>query len=93
MKLSLHISDISGVYIVVLSWIPRLDQYGPQGVCMAAIDNTNIQSNQWCITFLVGFRSPDVIRPQLVQGSASPVGTVFQNQTTFSIQSLSFDHN
>ncbi|CAF1669263.1 unnamed protein product, partial [Adineta ricciae] len=87
---SLHIWNISGVYIVVLSWFPRLDQFGPQGVCMAAIDNTNIQSNQWCITFLVGFRSPDVIRPQLVQGSASPVGTVFQNQTTFSIQTSKF---
>ncbi|UJR17455.1 hypothetical protein I4U23_004350 [Adineta vaga] len=79
-----------GVYEVILSWIPRSDQYGPQGVCMAAIDNTKIQSNQWCITFLVGFRSPDVIKPQLVQGSASPIGTIFQNHTLFSIQTSKF---
>ncbi|CAF1507596.1 unnamed protein product [Adineta ricciae] len=80
----------TGVYGLILTWIPRADQYGPQGVCMAAIDNTKLQSNQWCITFLVGFKSPDVIRPTLVQGSASPVGTVFQNQTTFSIQTSKF---
>ena len=37
--------------------------------------------------FLVGYRSPDIVRPTAVQGSASPLGTVFQNQSTFSIQS------
>ncbi|CAF1477730.1 unnamed protein product [Adineta ricciae] len=80
----------TGNYEMILTWTPRADQYGPQGICMAAIDNTNIPSNQWCITYLVGFDSPEVIRPKLVQGSASPIGTVFQNQTTFSIQTSKF---
>ncbi|UJR12203.1 hypothetical protein I4U23_016380 [Adineta vaga] len=79
-----------GRYDLVLSWIPRTDQYGPQGICMAAIDNTKIQSNQWCVTYLVGFLSPDVIKPTLVQGTASPIGTVFQNQTIFAIQTSKF---
>ena len=79
-----------GVYQIILSWIPVASQYGPQSFCAGAIDSISLQSNQWCITFLVGFASPNVIRPTTVQGSASPIGTVFQNQTVFSIQSNIF---
>ncbi|CAF0857108.1 unnamed protein product [Adineta ricciae] len=75
-----------GIYELILSWVPTADQLGPQGFCAGAIDNTQIQSNQWCITFLVGFDSPDIIRPKLVQGSASPIGTIFQYHSIFSIQ-------
>ena len=46
-----------------------------------------MQSDQWCITFLVGYKSPDIIRPTAVQGSASPLGTIMQTHTVFSIQS------
>ncbi|CAF1080336.1 unnamed protein product [Rotaria sordida] len=76
----------TGIYQIVLSWIPTSDQYGPQGFCAGAVDSTNVQSEQWCITFLVGFESPSIIRPTAVQGSASPIGTIFQSHTTFSIQ-------
>jgi hypothetical protein len=76
-----------GVYSITLSFIPVANQYGPQGFCAAAVDNTNVQSDAWCITFLVGFSAPDLQTPLLVQGSASPVGTVFANQSIFSIQS------
>ncbi|CAF4357299.1 unnamed protein product, partial [Adineta steineri] len=72
------------VYEIILSWVPIQAQYGPQSVCAGAIDSIQLQSNQWCVTFLVGIESPDVIRPTMVQGSASPIGTVFQNQTLFS---------
>ena len=78
---------ILGVYQIVLSWTPTADQYGPQGFCAGAVDDTDVQSEQWCITFLVGFESPDIIRPRVVQGSASPLGTIFQNHTIFSFQS------
>ena len=81
---------------MILSWIPASTQYGPEPLCAGAIDNNNLQSNQWCVTFLVGFDSPDVIRPKVVQGSVSPVGTIFQNHTFFSFQSKThltvFDH-
>ncbi|UJR11942.1 hypothetical protein I4U23_016120 [Adineta vaga] len=86
MQKSAIINPRPGIYQIILSWFPVSSQYGPQAVCIGAVDNTNIQTNQWCITFLVGFKSPDVIRPTLVQGTASPIGTVFQNQTVFSIQ-------
>ena len=76
-----------GVYQIILSWIPTSSHYGPQGFCAGAVDSSDVQSDQWCITFLVGFESPDVIRPTVVQGSASPLGTIFQNHTVFSIQS------
>ncbi len=76
-----------GVYTINLLFTPTASQYGPQGFCAGAIDNTNVQSDPWCITFLVGFTAPNLQVPLLVQGSASPVGTVFSNQSIFSIQS------
>ncbi|CAF0809855.1 unnamed protein product [Adineta steineri] len=86
MTKSLIINSSPNVYEIILSWVPIEAQYGPQSVCAGAIDSIQLQSNQWCVTFLVGIESPDVIRPTMVQGSASPIGTVFQNQTLFSIQ-------
>ncbi|UJR14650.1 hypothetical protein I4U23_001643 [Adineta vaga] len=86
MSKSAILNPSPGIYHLILSWVPVVGQYGPQGFCAGAVDNTNLQSNQWCITFLVGFESPDVIRPSMVQGSASPIGTIFQNHTLFSIQ-------
>ena len=71
---------------MTLTWTPTSDQIGPQGFCAGAIDNRNMQSDAWCITFLVGFESPDLIRITAVQGSASPVGTIFANHSSFSIQ-------
>ena len=79
--------SLIGIYQIILSWIPTSDQYGPQDFCAGAVDNTNVQSDRWCITFLVRFESPEIIRPTLVPGSASPSGTIFQNHTVFSIQS------
>ncbi len=76
-----------GIYEITLLFTPTANQYGPQGFCAAAVDDTGVQSDSWCITFLVGFSSPDLQKPLLVQGSASPVGTVFANQSIFSIQS------
>ena len=74
------------IYVMTLSWVPADDQYGPQGFCASAIDNNNLQSDGWCITYLVGFESPDLIRITAVQGSASPIGTIFSNHSIFSIQ-------
>ena len=74
-------------YTMTLSWTPSAQQYGPQGFCAAAVDSLNQQSDQWCTTFLVGFSAPNLQTPILVQGSASPIGTVFANQSIFSIQS------
>jgi len=83
-----HLSFI-GIYEIILSWIPTMLQYGPQSFCASAIDSASIPSNQWCITYLVGFQAPTIISPTVVQGSASPVGTIFQNNTRFSIESNS----
>jgi hypothetical protein len=83
-----HLSVID-IYEIILSWIPQSIQYGPQTFCAAAIDSASLPSNQWCITYLVGFQAPTIISPTVVQGSASPVGTIFQNNTRFSIESNS----
>src|SRR5689334_3332526 len=76
----------SGIYVMTLTWVPTADQYGPQSFCASAIDDNNLQSDGWCITYLVGFESPELIRITAVQGSASPVGTIFSNHSIFSIQ-------
>jgi hypothetical protein len=73
--------------MITLLFTPTSNQFGPQGFCAAAVDNTNVQSDPWCITFLVGFAAPDLQTPLFVQGSASPIGTVLANQSLFSIQS------
>jgi hypothetical protein len=73
---------------MILSWVPTAAQAGPQGFCAAAVDSLDQQSDQWCITYVVGANSPDPNRPVMVQGSASPVGTVFANQSLFSIQGI-----
>jgi hypothetical protein len=85
----LALSISAGLYTINLLFTPNASQYGPQGFCAGAIDNTNVQSDPWCITFLVGFSAPNLQTPVLVQGSASPIGTVFSNQSIFSIQSES----
>ncbi|CAF1108271.1 unnamed protein product [Adineta steineri] len=79
----------TGLWIMTLTWTPVSNQLGPQGFCAGAIDNSSLQSAPWCITYLVGYDSPNLIRPTLVQGSASPIGTVFSNQSLFSIQATS----
>ncbi|CAF4334026.1 unnamed protein product, partial [Adineta steineri] len=65
----------TGLWIMTLTWTPLLTQAGPQGFCAGAIDNSSLQSSPWCITYLVGYDSPNLIRPTLVQGSASPIAT------------------
>ena len=77
-------------WIMTLTWTPIATQSGPQTFCAAAIDNSSLQSDPWCITYLVNYESPELIRPKVVQGSASPIGTVFSNQSMFSIQGSSF---
>lgn len=71
---------------MTLTWTPEDNQAGPQGFCAAAVDNNNLQSDAWCITYLVDFLSPDLIRTRAIQGTASPIGTILSNHSIFSIQ-------
>ena len=83
-------STNAGTFAIILTWTPTTAQFGPQGFCAGAIDNTGVQSSPWCITFLVGFNAPNLQKPLFVQHSASPLGTVFANQSIFAIQSTTF---
>ncbi|CAF3393274.1 unnamed protein product, partial [Rotaria sp. Silwood2] len=55
--------------------IPTADQFGSQDFCADVIDDTNVQSNQWCIIFLVGYDSPNLIQASSVQGTVLTIGT------------------
>ncbi|CAF1412544.1 unnamed protein product [Adineta ricciae] len=69
------------VYQINVNWIPTSNQSGPQVFCASAIDNTNVFSNQWCITFLVDSVAPVIIRP-----TPTPPVFIFRDQTLFSLQ-------
>ncbi|CAF1468140.1 unnamed protein product [Adineta steineri] len=71
----------SGIWTMILTWTPTATQSGPQGFCAGAIDNSGLQSDPYCITFLV-----NISAVSLIQSSATPVGNILQNQTVFQIQ-------
>jgi hypothetical protein len=57
-------------FYIILTWTPIQEQYGPQVFCAAPIDQKNLTGNQYCVTYVVGYRSPELIQPTLVQGEA-----------------------
>ncbi|CAF2876365.1 unnamed protein product [Rotaria sp. Silwood2] len=59
----------------LIDMIPTADQFGSQDFCADVIDDTNVQSNQWCIIFLVGYDSPNLIQASSVQGTVLTIGT------------------
>ncbi|CAF3830574.1 unnamed protein product [Rotaria sp. Silwood1] len=83
------VSGTSNQWYITLTWTPTTDQIGPQVFCAAPIDQKNLTGSQHCINFVVGYLAPNLVTPILVQGSASPLGTVFANQSLFSIQATS----
>ena len=78
---------IIGTSSVEFSWTPTADQYGPQGFCLGVIDNTMVQSDSWCLTFLVGVSAPTLQSPHLIPGSGFPTNSVETNHSVFYIKS------
>ena len=64
---------------------------GIQPICFAAVDNFGIASTQHCLAVAIGGSNTNLNTPSLVQGTASPVGTVMKTQSRFSIQSMCCD--
>ncbi|UJR24846.1 hypothetical protein I4U23_006215 [Adineta vaga] len=80
-----RVSGTTNQWFITLTWTPIDDQKGPQVFCAAPIDQNELTGPQHCINYVVGYAAPNLIRPSLVQGTASPVGTVFSNHSIFSI--------
>lgn len=81
------ISPVSGSttkFYIVLTWTPILEQYGPQVFCAAPIDQKNLTGNQYCVNYVVGYRSPELIKPNLVQGEVDLLP--HSSKTTSSLQ-------
>ncbi|CAF1074084.1 unnamed protein product [Adineta steineri] len=74
------INQSPGFYEINFTWSPSASQSGLQGLCVAAVDNLNVQSDQWCITFLVTTISPEVTGPTIVQETVALVDTTFTVQ-------------
>lgn len=70
-----------------MSWIPTVNQSGIHSFCAAVIDDTNIQSDLWCITFAVGFSAPSLQSPNLNASFGSPIGTIQSNHSYFFLRS------
>ncbi len=62
------VSGTTNQYYITLRWIPIADQYGPQVFCAAPIDQRQLTGPQYCINFVVGYRSPELNTPITVQG-------------------------
>ncbi|CAF5169793.1 unnamed protein product, partial [Rotaria sp. Silwood1] len=45
--------NTSTLYSVSLTWTPTTNQIGSQILCTVAIDSQNVQSNQYCMAFVV----------------------------------------
>ncbi|CAF1266840.1 unnamed protein product, partial [Didymodactylos carnosus] len=73
-------------YYITMTWTPTEDQYGPQVFCASPIDNKGLSGSQYCINYVVGLGSPDLIQSAYIIGTQSPIGVVFSNQSIFSVQ-------
>ena len=62
------VSGTTNQFYITLTWVPVQDQYGPQVFCAAPIDQRKLTGPQYCINFVVGFRSPELNPPITVQG-------------------------
>ncbi|CAF3788093.1 unnamed protein product [Rotaria sp. Silwood1] len=71
---------------VTVTWTSPGGQTGLQPFCIAAVDNNDQTSSQYCVMIAVGASNPSIITPTFVQGTASPLGTVMATQSRFSIQ-------
>lgn len=61
-------------------------QIGIHPFCIAVIDSHGVSSGVSCLALAVGGVNPSTLLPSVVQGSASPVGTVMATHTRFSIR-------
>ncbi|CAF1524122.1 unnamed protein product, partial [Didymodactylos carnosus] len=51
----------STFFTIVLSWTPQADQLGSHIFCAGAIDSLNVQSDQWCITYVESQAQQDTV--------------------------------
>lgn len=65
-------------------------QIGIHPFCIAVIDSNGVSSGVSCLALAVGGANPSTLLPSVVQGSATPVGTVMATHTRFSIRGRVF---
>ena len=73
--------------MITLNWVPTANQSGPQSFCAIAVDDTEIESESWCVTFVVGTLAPSLLSPNLNSNFGFPTGTVQANHSYFFLRS------
>ena len=75
---------------MTLNWVPTVNQTGPHSFCAVATDDTDIESESWCVTFVVGTLAPSLQSPNLNANFGFPTGTVQANHSYFFLRSKHF---
>ena len=64
-----------------------INQKGPHSFCGVAVDDSDIESDSWCVTFVVDSIGPTLQSPNMNSNIGSPTGTVFANHSSFFLRS------
>ena len=70
----------SDIYIMIVEWTPRADQYGVHQFCWIPVSSEGQTGLQTCVTYQV-----DVHQPKFITQSMTPTGIVSVNQSEWSI--------
>ncbi|CAF0937259.1 unnamed protein product [Rotaria sp. Silwood1] len=82
------IQNTSTLYSVSLTWTPTTNQIGSQILCTVAIDSQNVQSNQYCMAFVVSTSGTQTCPGEVLETSTSLLSSTI-TQEIFN-DSLSF---
>ncbi|CAF1626619.1 unnamed protein product, partial [Didymodactylos carnosus] len=79
----------STVWSVILTYTPMTPQTGLQRLCAIAADTNYVQSNQYCLTFVIGDDLP-AFCPNFDTNTTSSTSTTSTTETTSTTSTLAF---
>ncbi|CAF2734835.1 unnamed protein product [Rotaria sp. Silwood2] len=74
------IQNTSTLYSVFLTWTPTTKQIGSQILCAVAIDSQNVQSNQYCVAFVVSTSGTQTCPGEVLETSTSLSSTIITQE-------------
>ncbi|CAF0911332.1 unnamed protein product [Rotaria sordida] len=79
------IQNTSTLYSVSLTWTPTIKEIGSQILCAIAVDSQNVQSNQYCMTFVVRTSGTQLCPGEVLETSTSSTITqgIFTESSSF----------
>ncbi|CAF3926131.1 unnamed protein product [Adineta steineri] len=69
---TLIVQNTTALWSVLLTWTPAAVQVGSQILCAIAIDSDNVQSNQYCMSFIVAVERVPSCPGQIIPTTVDP---------------------